>query len=128
MKDFDYDDIEEIRVELEDEDGVTMEYEVNTIFEWMDNSYAVLVPVNGDEEEATIVGIELDLDKDEPEVTMYDIEDEDLMDALIDVYNENIAEDENETPWDSYAPSDDDDPDDDEEDGRWDEFINKKLD
>ena len=118
MSDFDWSDIEEMTISLELEDGSTLECEVIYIFEWNGDDYAALTPVDETIEEIYFFGIEADTKGGQPEITLLQIEDEEMLDAISDAFDEMLDEEE-------FGEDEDED---DEEDGRWDEFINKKLD
>jgi hypothetical protein len=111
MSDFNLEDIEEMQVSLELEDGSTLDCEVIYIFEWNGDDYAALTPVDEQIEEIYFFGIEIDGSGDEPEITLLQIDDEDVLEAITDAFDEMLDEEEF-----------------DEEDSQWDEFINKKLD
>lgn len=118
MADFGLEDIEEMSVELELEDGTMLECEVLYIFEWGGDDYAVLTPVDESIEEIYFFGIELEDNGGEPEITLLQIEDQEVLDALADAFDEMLDEEEFE---------DDEDDEEDEDDAKWDEFIHKKL-
>lgn len=121
MADFNLDDIEEMTVELELEDGKTLVCEVIYIFEWNGDDYAVLTPEDDSIEEIYFFGIEIaDNGGAEPEITLLEIEDEETLEALADAFDELLDEEE--------FGEDEDEQDEDDDDGRWDEFIHKKLD
>lgn len=113
MSDFDLSDIEEMQVSLELEDGSTLECEVIYIFEWNGDDYAALTPVDESIEEIYFFGIQIDTEGDQPEITLLQIEDDETLDAISDAFDEMLDEEE-------FGEDDDD--------GRWDEFIDKKLD
>ena len=104
MAEFDLDDIEEMTVELEMEDGTILECEVVYIFEWNGDNYAALTPVDESIEEVYFFGIEIEDNGDEPEITLLQIEDEDVLEAITDAFDEMLDEEE------------------------WDEFLNKSID
>ena len=117
MSDFDLSDIEEMQVSLELEDGSTLECEVIYIFEWNGDDYAALTPVDESIEEIYFFGIQIDTEGDQPEITLLQIEDDEILDAISDAFEEMLDEEE-------FGEDDEEDDD----DGRWDEFIDKKLD
>ena len=117
MSDFDLSDIEEMQVSLELEDGSTLECEVIYIFEWNGDDYAALTPVDESIEEIYFFGIQIDTEGDQPEITLLQIEDDETLDAISDAFDEMLDEEE-------FGEVDEEDDD----DGRWDEFIDKKLD
>ena len=102
MSDFDLSDIEEMQVSLELEDGSTLECEVIYIFEWNGDDYAALTPDDESIQEIKFFGIQ--------------IEDDEMLDAISDAFDEMLDEEE-------FGEDEEDD-----DDGRWDEFIDKKLD
>lgn len=116
MSDFDLSDIEEMQVSLELEDGSTLECEVIYIFEWNGDDYAALTPVDESIEEIYFFGIQIDTEGDQPEITLLQIEDDEMLDAISDAFDEMLDEEE-------FGEDEEDD-----DDGRWDEFIDKKLD
>lgn len=115
MSDFSLEDIEEMSVDLELEDGSVLSCEVLYIFEWSGQDFAALTPVDESIEEIYFFGIEIDDDGGEPEITLLEIEDQEVLDALADAFDEMIREEEEEEE-------------EDEEDAKWAEFIHKKLD
>ena len=64
--------------------------------------------------EMGIEGIEIEDKGGEPDITLLQIEDEDVLEALADAFDEMLDEEE-------FGEED-------EDDAKWDEFINKKLD
>ncbi len=113
MADFNLEDIEEMQVTLELEDGGTLECEVIYIFEWNGDDYAALTPVDESIEELYFFGITVEDNNGQPEITLLQIDDEEVLEAVCDAFDEMLDEEEF---------------DDEEEDSKWDEFINKKLD
>ena len=100
------DDPEEIIVNLELEDGSEIECQVICIFEYGDDNYAALTPTDESIEEIYFFGLEMEDLGEETEFTLSNIEDDDLLEELADVFDELMDEDD---------------------DGEWDEFIDKKL-
>ena len=100
------DDAEEIIVNLELEDGSEIECQVICIFEYGDDNYAALTPTDESIEEIYFFGLEMEDLGEETEFTLSNIEDDDLLEELADVFDELMDEDD---------------------DGEWDEFIDKKL-
>lgn len=117
MGEFNLEDIEEMKVDLQLEDGSTLECEVIYIFEWGGDDYAALTPVDESIEEIYFFGIEIEDKGGEPEITLLQIDDEEALEALADAFDEMLDEEEF-----------DEDEDEAEDDSKWDEFINKKLD
>lgn len=117
MAEFNLEDIEEMKVDLQLEDGSTLECEVIYIFEWGGDDYAALTPVDESIEEIYFFGIEIEDKGGEPEITLLQIDDEEALEALADAFDEMLDEEEF-----------DEDEGEAEDDSKWDEFINKKLD
>ena len=117
MAEFNLEDIEEMKVDLQLEDGSTLECEVIYIFGWGGDDYAALTPVDESIEEIYFFGIEIEDKGGEPEITLLQIDDEEALEALADAFDEMLDEEEF-----------DEDEDEAEDDSKWDEFINKKLD
>ena len=108
MSDFDWSDIEEMTISLELEDGSTLECEVIYIFEWNGDDYAALTPVDETIEEIYFFGIEADTKGGQPEITLLQIEDEEMLDAISDAFDEMLDEEE-------FGEDEDEDEDDDED-------------
>lgn len=121
MPDFNLEDIEEMSVDLELEDGTVLPCEVLYIFEWNEDDYAVLTPVDENIEEIYFFGIEIHDNGGEPDISLLQIEDEEVLDALADAFDEMLDEEE-------FGGEEEDEEEDAEEDSKWDEFIHKKLD
>lgn len=117
MAEFNLEDIEEMKVDLQLEDGSTLECEVIYIFEWGGDDYAALTPVDESIEEIYFFGIEIEDKGGEPEITLLQIDDDEALEALADAFDEMLDEEE-------FGEDEDEDE---EDDGKWDEFINKKL-
>lgn len=101
-------DTEEIILSLELEDGSELECQVICIFEYGDDNFAALTPTDESIEEIYFFGVEMKDLGEETEFTLNNIEDDDLLEELSDVFDSLMEEDD--------------------DDGEWDEFINKKLD
>lgn len=98
MAELNLDDIEEMTVDLELEDGSTLQCEVVYIFEWDGDNYAALTPVDESIEEIYFFGIEIEQGDGEPEITLLQIEDEDTLEAIGDAFDEMVDEEE----WDEF--------------------------
>lgn len=118
MGGFNPEDIESIVVNLELDDGSSLQCDVICIFEHEGQDYAALTPSDENIEELYFFEVELDDQGDETEMTLGNIEDDSILDDLAKVFEQIMSEEDD----------DDDDDEEDEEDGKWDEFINKKLD
>ena len=128
----DLNDMEDIILDIEEEDGTTTQCQVIAMFEYEDAAYAALTPTDDEIAEAYLFAVEFEDQGDEVEFTLSNIDDQKLLDEVGSVF-ESIMEqvDENgEIPRieadtdDRYASESDDDDGDDQ----WDEFIHKKLD
>lgn len=127
MAAFDTDDIEEIIVTLELEDEGEVECEVICIFEYGESDYAALTPTDESIEELYFFGVQMEEQGDEVEMTLENIEDEELLKELGEAFDQLMNEDE-EDELEAMLPEDKDTDDDDDDDSKWDEFITKKLD
>lgn len=127
MAAFDTDDIEEIIVTLELEDEGEVECEVICIFEYGESDYAALTPTDESIEELYFFGVQMEEQGDEVEMTLENIEDEELLEELGEAFDQLMNEDE-EDELEAMLPEDKDTDDDDDDDSKWDEFITKKLD
>ena len=106
MADFDINEIEEMILTLEDEDGTSMDCQILQIFEYEGREYAAATPVDEDNNEIYFFGWEAEENGEEVEISLENLEDEELLQELFNVFMESLE---------------------DEDDSKWDEFINKKL-
>lgn len=130
MAEIEFDDVEEIIVNLELEGSGEVECEIICIFEFEGKNYAALTPTDESVEELYFFGLEMtdsDEDSEEVELTLENIDDDDLLEKLsvafqelVDEAAEGEEEDSEEDAEESAAEAEDDD-------SKWDEFINKKL-
>ncbi len=127
MAAFDTDDIEEIIVTLELEDEGEVECEVICIFEYGESDYAALTPTDESIEELYFFGVQMEEQGDEVEMTLENIEDEELLEELGEAFDQLMNEDE-EDELEAMLPEEEDTDEDDDDDSKWDEFITKKLD
>ena len=100
-------DMEEMVLTLELEDGGEMECEVICIFEYDGKDYAALTPTDEDSEDLYIFGAEINEQEEGTEITFENIEDDELLETLFEALTEAMEEEE--------------------DDSEWDEFIDKKL-
>lgn len=128
MAAFDTDDIEEIIVTLELEGEGEVECEIICIFEYGESDYAALTPTDESIEELYFFGIEMEEQGDEVEMTLENIEDDDLLEELGQAFDQLMNEDEQEDELEAMLPQEEESTDDDDDDSKWDEFITKKLD
>lgn len=128
MAAFDTDDIEEIIVTLELEGEGEVECEIICIFEYGDSDFAALTPTDESIEELYFFGIQMEEQGDEVEMTLENIEDDDLLEELGQAFDQLMNEDEQEDELEAMLPQEEESTDDDDDDSKWDEFITKKLD
>ena len=135
MADIDYSPLEDAVLTLEDEDGNETEVTMQCIFEYDDQDYAAMI--EEDEEEPSVYFFSLHAKKTkkkEVEFEFTPVEDDDLLEDLLDIFQQIIneeAEDEDEGLEGisiDGGEQDSDDDEDDDDDSKWDQFINKKLD
>lgn len=127
MAGFDTDDIEEIIVTLDLEDDGEVECEILCIFEYGDSDYAALTPTDESVEELYFFGIQMEEQGDDVEITLDNIEDEQLLEELAAAFEQIMSEDE-EDDLEAMLPEEEEEDNDDDDDSKWDEFITKKLD
>ncbi len=134
----DLNELDDIIVTIEEEDGTQTECQVICMFEHKDKAYAALTPTDDDIAEAYLFGVTIEDQGDEMEFTIENIDDDDLLAEVGEVFEAIMAEvnddDDDElpegvsiepaeadsNPHESKLPGDDDD-------SFWDQFINKKL-
>lgn len=128
MAGFDTDDIEEIIVTLDLEDDGEVECEILCIFEYGDSDYAALTPTDESVEELYFFGIQMEEQGDDVEITLDNIEDEQLLEELAAAFEQIMSEDEEDDLEAMLPEEEEEEEDDDNDDSKWDEFITKKLD
>ena len=94
MAGFDVDDIEEIVVTLELEGEGEVECEIICIFEYDGKDFAALTPTDESVEELYFFGIEMDEKGGEIEITLENIEDDELLEELAAVFDQLMSDDE----------------------------------
>lgn len=128
MAGFDVDDIEEIVVTLELEGEGEVECEIICIFEYDGKDFAALTPTDESVEELYFFGIEMDEKGGEIEITLENIEDDELLEELAAAFDQLMSDDEEDDIEAAIGMNaDDEEADEDDDDSRWDEFITKKL-
>lgn len=128
MAGFDVDDIEEIVVTLELEGEGEVECEIICIFEYDGKDFAALTPTDESVEELYFFGIEMDEKGGEIEITLENIEDDELLEELAAAFDQLMSDDEEDDIEAAIGMNaDDKEADEDDDDSRWDEFITKKL-
>lgn len=131
----DLNQMEDIILTIEEEDGTQTECEMICMFEYDERAYAALTPTDENNNEAYLFHVTFEDQGDEIEFTIDNIEDEDLLEEVGQVFESIMAEqngddgdgfvieEEEGTPIDSHMSIEKDD----EDDAFWDQFINKKL-
>ena len=128
MAGFDVDDIEEIVVTLELEGEGEVECEIICIFEYDGKDFAALTPTDESVEELYFFGIEMDEKGGEIEITLENIEDDELLEELAAAFDQLMSDDEEDDIEAAIGMNaDDEEAGEDDDDSRWDEFITKKL-
>ncbi len=120
-----YDDLEDLTLTMEDEDGNTTECELQFVFEYEGQDYGAFC--EPDDDSGAFYFFTLDGDtnwKGEIELEVEPVEDDALLEQLVEALQEIVDDDNNDS--DPFG-FDEEEEDDDEDDGMWDEFINKKL-
>lgn len=125
MADFNMEDVEEMIITLEDEDGSALELEIIMVFEYDGKDYAAATPTDEDSEEVYFFGWEAKEKKGSLDVSLENLEDDDLLEELFEAFMEVQGEGDEFDELDELLATDDDDED--EDDSKWDEFINKNL-
>lgn len=123
MADIDYNDLEELTLTMEDENGVTTECELQFVFEYDGQDYGAFCEADSETGEFYFFAIDGKTNwKGETELEIEPVEDESLLEQLVDVLQQIIEEE-------IAGNEDDEEPEleDDEDDSVWDQFINKKL-
>ncbi len=131
----DLNEMDDIIVTIEEDDGKQTECQVICMFEYDNRAYAALTPTDDDIEEAYLFGVTFEDQGDEVEFTLENIDDDELLEEVGGVFESIMAEatgDDDELPEGVTI-----DPVDagshervvsDGDDAFWDQFINKKLD
>ena len=129
----DLNDLDDIILTIEEEDGTQTECQVICIFEHKDKAYAALTPTDDEIAEAYLFGLTYEEQGDEVEFTIDNIEDDALLEEVGQVFETimaQAAEDDEDLPEgvtiESTGKSHQVVVGDDDE-AYWDQFINKKL-
>ncbi len=77
---------------LEDDDGIEHNFVLGEVLSVNEKQYAVLLPIDDDDEEGVIFRIEDDPDASEGELHLCDIEDDNEWQTVVDAYNASIDE------------------------------------
>ena len=135
----DLNEIDDIIVNIEEDDGTETECQVICMFEYGEKAYAALSPTDENIAEAYLFEVTIENKGDEMEFTMENILDDDLLAELSEVFNNIMAQNEESEDLPEGVSIDrlglsleQHDPhnaviSDDGDDAYWDQFINKKL-
>jgi hypothetical protein len=134
----DLNDLEDIIVTIEEEDGTETECQVICMFEYEDNAYAALTPTDENIAEAYLFGVTIEDQGDEMEFTIENIEDQSILEEVSQVFESIMAEanEDEDLPEgitiepvksDTDAASHERKIAGGDDDAFWDQFINKKL-
>ena len=125
MKEINYEELEDVVLTVESEDGEKADCTMICIFELEGQDYSVFAEDDQeDAEEKEVYFFAVDPSEEQedgPGVTFSLIEDEDLLNTLLEIFQQMIDDEFGEDD-----EEEDDEPE--EDDSKWDEFINKKLD
>ena len=140
----DLNELDDIIVSIEEDDGTETECQVICMFEYEEKAYAALTPTDPNNDDAYLFGVTFEEQGDEVEFTLENIADDELLEELAEVFTsimEQAAEDGDGTEGSIELPdgvvvepaaggdaeshervvSGGDD------ESYWDQFINKKL-
>ncbi len=133
----DLNELDDIIVTIEEEDGTETECQIICMFEYDDKAYAALTPTDENIAEAYLFGLTIEEQGDEMEFTIENIDDPSVLEEVSKVFEsimEEASDDEDLPEGVTIEPSADPGtgshvqklPGDDD-DAYWDQFINKKL-
>lgn len=87
-------DEEEGVMVLTDDDGQEVEFEYLDTIDYEGSEYVVLLPVEGDEDEAVeVLILKVEYGEDEDDEQYVSVENEELLDKLFDIFRENNGDD-----------------------------------
>lgn len=122
MADINYDELEDLTLTMEDEDGTTTECELQFVFEYDGQDYGAFCEAENETGEFYFFSIDGNTNwKSETELEIAPVEDDALLEQLVEVLQQIIDSEM------SAEDIEDENEDDEEDDSVWDEFINKKL-
>lgn len=123
MTDINYEELEDLTLTMEDEDGTTTECELQFVFEYDGQDYGAFCEAENETGEFYFFSIDGSTNwKGETELEIAPVEDDALLEQLVDVLQQII-----DSEMSDIDVEDEDDAEEDEDDSVWDEFINKKL-
>lgn len=124
MADIDYNELEDLTLTMEDEDGTTTECELQFVFEYEGQDYGAFCEAENDTGEFYFFSINGQTNwKGETELEIEPVEEDSLLENLVEILQQIIDDEMGE----SEDDEDEVELEDDEDDSIWDEFINKKL-
>lgn len=124
MADIDYNELEDLTLTMEDEDGTTTECELQFVFEYEGQDYGAFCEAENDTGEFYFFSMHGQTNwKGETELEIEPVEEDALLENLVAILQQIIDDEMDEAGDDE----DEIEPEDDEDDSIWDEFINKKL-
>lgn len=122
MADIDYNELEDLTLTMEDEDGTTTECELQFVFEYEGQDYGAFCEAENDTGEFYFFSINGQTNwKGETELEIEPVEEDSLLENLVEILQQIIDDEMGEDDEDEVELEDD------EDDSIWDEFINKKL-
>ena len=123
MADIDYNELEDLTLTMEDEDGTTTECELQFVFEYEGQDYGAFCEPDNENGEFYFFSINGKTNwKGETELEIEPVEEDALLENLVTILQQIIDDEMNDDEDEEEI-----DLDDDEDDSIWDEFINKKL-
>lgn len=124
MADIDYNELEDLTLTMEDEDGTTTECELQFVFEYEGQDYGAFCEAENDTGEFYFFSINGQTNwKGETELEIEPVEEDSLLENLVEILQQIIDDEMGE----SEDDEDEVELEDDEDDSIWDQFINKKL-
>ena len=121
MSDIDYNELEELTLTMEDENGETTECELQFVFEYDSQDYGAFCETDSETAEFYFFAIDGKTNwKGETELELEPVEDDTLLEQLVEVLQQIIDEE-------TSKDDEEDDTEETEDDSKWDQFINKKL-
>lgn len=127
MSEINFDELQEVVLTLEDEDGKSVECSMQGVFEYKGQDFAVLAEEDNPNNEVYFFLLNSKQKKDETEYEFTLIDDDELLEELLIAFQHLVDKELSDEDFIEYPDADDhDEPD--EDDHIWDEFITKKLD
>lgn len=125
MADIDYNELEDLTLTMEAEDGTTTECELQFVFEYKGQDYGAFCETDSETGEFYFFSLDGKTNwKGETELELESVEDDALLENLVTVLQQII---DDEVNGDGDYEDEEPDLEEDEDDHVWDEFIHKKL-